>query len=88
MKNIEQHIEPKWLTLEGGVVYSGLSRPLLEVAIREGIIRSSHVRKPGAKRGRRLIERKSLDAWIESGVGEVADLPALQAGNLRKNSAA
>jgi len=66
-----------WLTVPAGAVYSGLSGRLLQNAIAAGLVRSSIVKMPNAKRGRRLIERASLDRWIEQGVGERADLPHL-----------
>ncbi len=59
-------LEPRWATLEGAAVYSGLSRRLLQLAGKEGHIRTAHVKR-GAdnKRGRRLVDLRSLDAWIE-----------------------
>jgi len=51
---------------------------VIENAARNGVIRSSLVLSfPGAKRGRRLIDLRSLDAWIEAGVGGRAEVPYL-----------
>lgn len=59
-------LEPRWATMEGAAVYCGLSRGLLWVVAKEGHIRTASVRR-GAdkKRGRRLVDLRSLDAWIE-----------------------
>lgn len=53
--------------MEGAAVYSGLSRGLLWLAAKEGHIGTANVRR-GAdkKRGRRLVDLRSLDEWIES----------------------
>ena len=59
-------LEPRWATMEGAAVYSGLSRALLWAAAKEGHIRSANVRRGADKRrGRRLVDLRSLDAWIE-----------------------
>ena len=69
-----------WMTYKGGASYSGLSTRLLEDAVKDNLIVSSLVTKPGATRGRRLINRASLDAWIEAGIGSAAELPQFNAG--------
>jgi hypothetical protein len=52
--------------MEGAAVYSGLSRRLLWAATKEGHIRTATVRRGADKRrGRRWIDLRSLDAWIE-----------------------
>ena len=51
---------------------------MLENAAASGIVRSSLVRSfPTAKRGRRLIDLRSLDRWIEAGIGGKSELPHL-----------
>jgi len=46
--------------------------------VASGVLRSSLVRSfPSAKRGRRLIDLRSLDEWIEAGVGGKAEVPYL-----------
>jgi hypothetical protein len=62
-------IAPAWLTFEGGSQYSGLSSRTLQNYAAANNIRTSNVIAPGATRGRRLIDRKSLDEFIEAGVG-------------------
>jgi hypothetical protein len=77
-----------WASLETSSKYSGLGVRVLENAVRSGIVRSSLVKSfVGAKRGRRLIDLRSLDAWIESGVGDKSELPYLVGGGNRKGAA-
>ena len=77
-------LEPRWAPLQGAAHYSGLSQRLIEIAVRDGLIRSALARRPGASRGRRLVDLRSLDAWIEQGLGEKCDLTALQAGAAKR----
>jgi hypothetical protein len=60
------NLEPRWLKVDAAVIYSGISRAVLYRILAEGKIRSSSLRSPGALRGIRLIDRASLDAYIES----------------------
>jgi hypothetical protein len=62
----QHYIAPQWLTMEGACRYSGLSDGTIWAYIREGYIVSANVILPGNSRGRRLINRPSLDAFIES----------------------
>ncbi len=59
------HITPQWLTIEGAIRYSGLSEGTIRTYIRDGHVVSANVVLPGNRRGRRLINRPSLDAFIE-----------------------
>ena len=61
-------IVARWLGIKQASIYSGVSARLIDNWIRDGLIRSSNVLAPGATRGRRLIDRESLDSFIESGV--------------------
>ena len=64
-------LRPRWATLQGAATYSGLSKRLLEIAAGEGHIRMAHVKRGSDKtRGRRLVDLRSLDAWIEKWVGQ------------------
>jgi hypothetical protein len=63
------NITPRWLTLEGAVKYTGLSKRTIENYINDGLVISSNVIRPGATRGRRLVDRPSLDAFIEQFIG-------------------
>lgn len=68
---VQSHvITPRWLTYEQSAIYSGLGTRVLENHVRAGFIRSSNACAPGASRGRRLIDRLSLDLFIEAGVGK------------------
>ena len=69
-----QSVTPKWLTLTQAAIYSGLGLRVLQNHAKAGFIRSSNVVSPGSTRGRRLIDRESLDAFIEAGVGKVSEL--------------
>lgn len=62
-------ITPRWFTYSQATAYSGIGERTLQNHIRAGHIRSSNCCAPGSTRGRRLIDRKSLDAFIEAGVG-------------------
>ena len=56
-----------------------MGQRMLENAVASGRVRSSLVKSdPTAKRGMRLIEIASIDAWIEEYVGGKADLPYLK----------
>jgi hypothetical protein len=47
-----------------------VSRRLIEEWEKDGLIRSANVKRPGATRGRKLIDMWSLFDFIEKGVGE------------------
>ncbi|MDB4395718.1 helix-turn-helix domain-containing protein [Akkermansiaceae bacterium] len=69
-------ISPRWATLKQAADYSGLSERHLYNAIADGLIRSSLVKRPNASRGRRLVDLRSLDAWIEKGLMQVGPPPS------------
>ena len=76
--NTNTNIAARWATISNAGKYSGMGVRVLENAAASGVLRSSLVRSfPGAKRGRRLIDLRSLDEWIEAGVGGKAELPFL-----------
>jgi hypothetical protein len=60
----------KWGGYEKAAEFSGLSTRLLEDLVAKGLIESSLVTKPGCKRGVRVINLESLDAYIAKGIGE------------------
>jgi hypothetical protein len=62
-------LTPKWLTLEQAQQYCGLNARTIQNHIKAGLIRSANVTAPGASRGRRLVDRVSLDEFIEGHVG-------------------
>ncbi len=75
---------PAWFTVSEAARYSGLSIALLYELIKEDCIVSSTVLRPGRRRGRRLIQRGSLDTFIEEGIGKgsVDNIRGGAAGNL------
>lgn len=62
--------EPAWFTVAGASHYSGLSRSLIYRHLDEGNLVTSTVKLPGCRRGRRLIQKLSLDQLIEAGIGD------------------
>jgi hypothetical protein len=70
----QQALKSKWGTYKVSNKYSGISIPVLEVYVRENLVRSSLVTRPGCKRGIRLIDLESLDAFIEKGIGAKVEL--------------
>ena len=64
-----KHTEPMWLHVPASVRYSSLSRALIYEHIKDGTLISSTVKRSGCSRGRRLVQRASLDRLIESGIG-------------------
>jgi hypothetical protein len=76
---------PAWLTVADASKYSGLSGALLYELINEECIISSTVLRPGRRRGRRLIQRASLDAFIEKGIG-MNSIDNVRSGARRNNS--
>lgn len=61
---------PRWLTYQAAPEYCGLSARTLRNYEAAGILRVANVIIPGSKRGRRLIDRKSLDDLIEASFGQ------------------
>lgn len=60
---------PAWLSVPAAAHYSGLSRTVLYRHIDAENLVTSTVMLPGKRRGRRLIQRESLDRLIEGGIG-------------------
>jgi hypothetical protein len=61
-------IAPRWAHPAGAVAYSGIGRTQLYTLIAAGEIKSVRISKNNNPRGRasRLIDLRSVDAWIES----------------------
>ena len=74
---------PRWATIKRAAEYSGLSERHLYNAIADGLIRSSLVKRPNASRGRRLVDLRSLDAWIETGLMQMGPAPCSPNQELR-----
>jgi Helix-turn-helix domain len=59
-------LNPRWLRIPAAVKYSGLSRSRLYELLSEGTIRSICVKsQKWARRGVRLIDRESIDLFME-----------------------
>lgn len=71
--------QKRWATLRQASRYCGLSERHLQNLISEGLIASSLVKRPDASRGRRLVDLRSLDAWIENGLMKVGSRPCTDA---------
>ena len=65
-------MNPRWLTVPGAVKYSGLSRSRLYELLTERRIRSICIQShKAAARGVRLIDRESIDLFMENQPGAV-----------------
>lgn len=60
-----QAITPRWLKLKSAEQYCGLNVRTLQRRIADGLVTSKLVKTEGTNRGVRLIDRLSLDAYIE-----------------------
>ena len=84
---LNQQIKPAWLTLPSSEIYTGFSGRTIERRIADNTLVSTFIKPPGAKRGRRLISRESIDKWLESGIGESQEIPVGAIGNRKAASA-
>lgn len=71
--------QTRWAPLSIAARYCGLSERHLQTLISERLIASSLVKRPGASRGRRLVDLRSLDEWIETGLFETGQRPCIAA---------
>ena len=67
-KRKDSTIAPRWLTLQTSSAYAGVSEQTLRNWAKAGHIKFHNV-SPMGTRGRVLIDRLELDAFIESYVG-------------------
>ena len=65
---MHDEITRRWLNYQQAEIYSGIGQRTIQSHVKAGYIRSSNACAPGTSRGRRLIDRESLDAFIERGV--------------------
>jgi hypothetical protein len=68
-------ITPRWLTYQAAPEYCGLNSRTLRNYEKAGLLRVANVIIPGSTRGRRLIDRESLDLLIDGNVGTVTTAP-------------
>jgi hypothetical protein len=70
----------KWLTFQAAAKYVGVSVRTLQNWEKAESFRTANVIVPGSTRGRRLIDRESLDEFIEGFVGAPKAVLAVNAG--------
>ena len=70
----------KWLTFQAASKYVGVSVRTLQNWEGAESFRTANVVLPGSTRGRRLIDRESLDEFIEGFVGAPKAVLAVNAG--------
>lgn len=61
---------PWWGGIAQAAERSGVSGRLIEEWINDGLVRSANVKRPGASRGRKLVDLLSLFDFIEKCVNE------------------
>jgi hypothetical protein len=67
LSRFDDRINPRWMRVGAAVKYSGINRSRLFKLIAEGSIKSACVKEHRhAKRGLRLIDRFSLDIFLET----------------------
>jgi hypothetical protein len=73
-------LNPRWLRIPGAVKYSGLSRSRLYELLAQGRIKSICLKSHNhALRGVRLVDRESIDLFMESLQEVVSKLSAAEA---------
>jgi hypothetical protein len=72
--SIPVQLQPRWLRVPQAVAYSGISRARLYPLLAEGQIRSSSVCAKGCRRGIRLIDRLSLDEFLEKHTAKIKEV--------------
>ncbi len=75
---VSNHIQPAWFSWGQASSYSGLCVQTLRNAEKAGAFESRVVKVKGRSKGRRLINRESLDRWIWSGDGTQSEPSHLQ----------
>ena len=58
-------LQPRWLRVPTAAAYSGISRARLYLLLSDGEIKSASVRARGRGRGIRVVDRESIDAFLE-----------------------
>lgn len=75
-------MKPKALTFQSASVYSGLSVGTLKNYEKAKLFRVFNVIIPGSSRGRKLIDRQSLDDLLEGNAGTVTTATICPAGEV------
>jgi Helix-turn-helix domain len=66
---LAQEIKPVWLRVPTAVQQTGICQAKLYQWIKDGRIRSAHIREPNKTRGIRVIDAEDLDRFISSMAG-------------------
>ena len=67
-EEIVQHpavLQARWLRIPAATNYSGFSRARLYVLLAEGQIKSASIRARGKNRGIRVVDKESIDRFLE-----------------------
>lgn len=75
---VRNQIEPAWLSWGQAAEYSGLCVQTLRNAEKTGAFETRAVVVKGRSKGRRLINRESLDRWIWGQAGRQPEPEQLQ----------
>ncbi len=67
-------ILPRWMKLKDAQKYCGLHERTIRRHIDAGLVKSKMVKQPDDQRGVRVVDRESLDAFIEGCDDKAADV--------------
>jgi hypothetical protein len=81
-------IEPRWLRVTAAAAYAGVSRAQLYLLLSKGQIKSASVSAHGRLRGIRVVDRLSIDAFLESRLAPWATAQSLAKGKAAKTKEA
>jgi hypothetical protein len=80
----DELVNPRWLRIPAAVEYSGINRSRLFRLLAEGAVKSACLKEhQHAKRGLRLIDRHSLDLYLETLAKPAEELLLQQINELR-----
>jgi hypothetical protein len=58
-------LKPRWLRVPAAVNYSGISRAKFYILLSSGVIKSAAICSRGKLRGIRVVDRESIDRYLE-----------------------
>lgn len=65
---------PKWFSLRGAEVYTGLSGRTIQRRVDDGTLTKTYAPGPKSKLGRMLILKQSIDQWLEAGMSHKPEM--------------
>ena len=77
--NISASVTPRWLTFQQAAKYTGVCQRTLENWEKAKCFKVSRPKMPGKSKGRTLVDRLSLDAFIESFIDAPPQVIAMNA---------